>query len=143
MKIKKLVEKCHNAARNKGFYICSSCNGIDGGCPDCSYTGQQESRNIPELLMLIVSELGEAVEALRKDRHSNWEEFFSIAPYRMDLDEKEVFEECIKDTFEDEIADAIIRLFDLCGYLNIDIERNIKYKMQYNETRPVKHGKKF
>jgi len=53
------------------------------------------------------------------------------------------FKEQVKDTFEDEIADVFIRLGDLVGYLNIDIEKHIKMKMQYNATRPKLHGKEF
>lgn len=50
----------------------------------------------------------------------------------------------MKDTFEDEIADSIIRLLDLCGKNNIDIEAHIQAKMDYNATRGFKYGgKKF
>ena len=53
------------------------------------------------------------------------------------------FEALVKDSVEDEIADAFIRLFDLCGFYGIDIEAHIKAKMAYNATRPAKHGKKY
>jgi len=42
-----------------------------------------------------------------------------------------------------ELADAVIRIADLCGHLGIDLEAAIALKMDYNETRPFKHGKKF
>lgn len=42
-----------------------------------------------------------------------------------------------------ELADAVIRIADLCGHLGIDLEAAIALKMEYNETRPFKHGKKF
>lgn len=42
-----------------------------------------------------------------------------------------------------ELADAVIRIADLCGHLGIDLEAAIALKMAYNETRPFKHGKKF
>jgi hypothetical protein len=43
-----------------------------------------------------------------------------------------------------EIADAFIRLFDLCGHLVwLDIQEVIEAKMKYNESRPYLHGKKF
>lgn len=45
------------------------------------------------------------------------------------------FELYIKDTFEDEIADAIIRLLDLSAYLNIDIDKHMELKMKYNSMR--------
>lgn len=91
-------------------------------------------RNVGEMLMLVTSELGEAMEAHRKGRFANWanvkQEGFG-------------FEEGVKDSFEDEIADAIIRLLDMCGGLSIDIEKHINYKLRYNRTRPYKHGKKY
>lgn len=42
-----------------------------------------------------------------------------------------------------ELADAVIRIADLCGHMGIDLEAAIALKMDYNETRPFKHGKKF
>lgn len=47
------------------------------------------------------------------------------------------------DCFEFEIADAIIRLLDLCVGYNIDIEYFIKRKMQFNSTRNKLHGKMY
>jgi len=73
-------------------------------------------KSIPIKLMLIVTEIGEACEA---DRHG------------------------LKDLFKEEIADTFIRLGDLCGYLNIDIDHEIKRKMDINEKRPKLHGKRY
>ena len=42
-----------------------------------------------------------------------------------------------------ELADAVIRIADLCGYMGIDLAAVIREKMEYNATRPYKHGKKF
>ena len=63
-------------------------------------------------LMLVVSELGEAMEALRSDKRCNLYAlekdptfYFKERPYR--------FKFMVKDTFEDEIADAIIRLLQI------------------------------
>lgn len=95
------VRGCHEAAREKGFW--------------------EKERNTGEMLMLVVSELGEAIEAHRRGR-------FGIGK---------------KDTFEDEIADAVIRLFDLCGGLGIDLEREINWKMAFNQTRSKRHGKAY
>ena len=41
-----------------------------------------------------------------------------------------------------ELADAIIRIFDMCGEYKIDLYEAIKIKMAYNKTRPHKHGGK-
>lgn len=100
-------------------------------------------------LMLIVSELGEACEADRKNRHADFKSYDSV--YIDTLLEcgstihsgNIAFERCIKDTFEDEIADAFLRLMDLCGTMNIDIEKHIRMKAEYNKLRPTKHGKAY
>ncbi len=42
-----------------------------------------------------------------------------------------------------ELADAVIRIADLCGALHIDLERIISFKMEYNASRPYRHGKKY
>ena len=47
------------------------------------------------------------------------------------------------DTFEDELADTAIRLFDLCGGLGIDLEKQIEWKMSFNKTREKLHGKAY
>jgi len=104
-------------------------------------------RNIGEMLMLIVSELGEAMEADRKDKHADiHKHHISYETYQLHgdhLEFKESFEIYIKDTFEDEIADAIIRLLDLCAGLRIDIDWHIENKLKFNKTRPMLHGKTY
>lgn len=125
-----------------------------------------EPQPIAVKLMLIVSELGEACEADRTSKHANVKAFEAQAPIRLiDMsgrylivdssmkeyinDEmaisicKSAFENTIKDTFEDELADVFLRLMDLCGEYDIDIEKHIKLKAAYNELRPPKHGKKY
>lgn len=92
-------------------------------------------RNEGEMLMLIVSELGEAMEALRKDK---------IAPnVQGEIFEPTQFESIIKDTFQDEVADALIRILDMCGGMSIDIDYHVTAKLRYNATRERFHGKKF
>jgi len=96
MNLNEYCKECHKTAKEKGFW--------------------ERKREKPELLMLIVSELGEALEADRKGD---------------------------KENFNEEIADTFIRLFDLCGYFGIDIEKEINGKMIYNKGRPKLHGKKY
>jgi NTP pyrophosphatase (non-canonical NTP hydrolase) len=43
--------------------------------------------------------------------------------------------------FGDELADTIIRVADLAGYLGIDLGRAVHQKMRRNRERPRKHGK--
>lgn len=91
----------------------------DGG--DCE--------NIYLKLDLIHAELSEALEELRKGKGRN-EIYFE--------DGKEKPE-----GFPVEIADVFIRLFDLCGWLGIDVDYVVKLKHEYNKSRPYKHNKKF
>lgn len=107
-----------------------------------------KERNVGELLMLTTSELGEAMEAHRKGRFAKIHliEHLQMEGYTWKdspVSFKSAFEEGVKDTFEDEIADAMIRLFDIAGGLGIDIQKHIEAKLKYNETRPLLHGKKY
>jgi|688.fasta_scaffold119660_6 hypothetical protein len=96
---------------------------------------------VSQKLMLITTEIGEAMEALRDDNYS-----IILKDWHFDIEDRETkifFEDNIKNTFEDEIADSIIRLLDLSGGLNIDIQKHIDLKLKYNKTRGYKHGKQF
>ncbi|QBQ40314.1 nucleoside triphosphate pyrophosphohydrolase family protein [Sphingobacterium psychroaquaticum] len=110
--------------------------------------------NIGEALMLITSELGEALEADRKGRHVKFEEFeqaleragYCLEEFGVDHHYRlvsQIFLDLVKDTFEDEITDAMIRLFDLAGAMEIDIEQHIWTKLMYNRGRPRLHGKLY
>ncbi len=130
MNINNLIELSHSTAKEKGFW--------------------DSERNIPELLMLVVSELSEGLEALRKEHKSNPDTVSSLYnsyledPYPMDAETfKTEFQNHVKNSFEDEIADTVIRLFDLCGGLGIDLETHILLKINYNKLRGYKHGKTF
>jgi NTP pyrophosphatase (non-canonical NTP hydrolase) len=41
-----------------------------------------------------------------------------------------------------ELADIIIRVLDTCDEAGIDIEAAVRLKMEYNKTRPHRHGGK-
>jgi NTP pyrophosphatase (non-canonical NTP hydrolase) len=89
-----ITRLCHETAVEKGFW--------------------DQKRNMGEALMLIVTELAEAMESYRRQEEDN---------------------------FREELADTCIRLFDLCGGLHIDIAKEIEKKAFKNKTRPYKHGK--
>lgn len=67
------------------------------------------------MLMLVVSEISEMVEADRKCRHAD------IKGYKdcFGMTDNKMFEKYIKDTVEDELADVFIRIFDYCGALGV------------------------
>ena len=74
--------------------------------------------------MLIVSELGKALEAHRSGKRADMEQHISVGHNDSVSDAdwfKISFENCIKDTFEDEIADVVIRILDWCAYRNIGV----------------------
>lgn len=71
--------------------------------------------NIGEKLMLIVSELAEAMEGHRKNLMDD------KLPHRPML--------------EVELADALIRIFDLAGGLGLDLGGAFEEKLAYNATR--------
>ena len=101
-------------------------------------------RNVGELLMLVTSELSEAMEAHRKGKFARWDEWTKYYSHQENLEQiKSVFELHIKDTFEDEIADAVIRLLDLSAGLEIDLEKHINAKVNYNKLRKRLHGKLY
>jgi NTP pyrophosphatase (non-canonical NTP hydrolase) len=78
-------------------------------------TGQPIERNKGELLMLIVSEIAEAMEGERKDLMDD------KLPHRR--------------AAEVELADALIRIFDYCGAFGYDIEGAFWEKMRFNAAR--------
>ncbi len=73
--------------------------------------------------MLAVTELAEAVEADRKNAPDS---------HLPDFPGRDV-----------EIADTLVRLFHLAGKYNLNIYSAFMAKMEYNLSRPVKHGKEY
>ena len=97
-------------------------------------------RNVGEMLMLVVTELSEGLEAHRSGKICTESDKVAVLESE---DMAQSFKMNVKDTFEDELADAIIRILDICGGLGIDIDFHIRMKLMYNATRPYKHGKSY
>ena len=132
MDLNKLIKEAHANAIEKGFYECHECGGVGEvrdnfqgcDCHNCNGTGIDQNKNIPELLMLVITEISEAVEALRCEKFADWESYNTWIKEPESYLPTNTFELYIKDTFEDEIADVFIRLADLCGYLGVEIDEN-------------------
>ena len=100
LSIPELVIIIHDNARAKGFW--------------------DKDRDIATMLMLIVSEAAEAMEA---DRNNI----------------PEGTEGCLSE----ELADIIIRTLDMAAGLKLDIGAAIVKKIKKNKTRQHMHGKKY
>lgn len=70
---------------------------------------------IASKLMLIVTEVAESMEGLRKDLQDD-----KLPQYKM------------RDV---ELADAVIRIFDLCGGLGVPLAEIIDAKLEFNSQR--------
>jgi len=95
------------------------------------HTGEPIKRNVGELLMLATSELAEAMEGHRKGLMDD------KLPHRT--------------MFEVELADCLIRIFDMAGGLGLDLGGAFVEKMEHNahradhkvEQRRAAGGKKY
>lgn len=105
-----------------------------------------KDRNLGEMLMLVTSELVEALEAARHGQFADTKLMASEAREIENLpDDKfyEAYKEKVKESFECEIADAFIRLFDLAGGMGVNLDYFIRTKARFNRLRPYRHGKQF
>ena len=118
--INELTKVVHKNAKDKGFHA---------GPAD-----------IPRMLCLIHSEVSEALEADRIENRADLTKLHHGDPIE---EWNQKFREHVKDTFEDELADIVIRVMDLAGLEGIDLEAHILAKIQYNSTREDQHGKRY
>lgn len=137
MELKTIVQNAHSSACLKGFW--------------------DKPKEIGTQLMLITSELGEALDADREGRHANLETFYKRLQELNDSvpqdhpDREKILNENfintfklhVKDTVADELADALIRICDTAGGNAIDLQEHVLLKMRYNATRARMHGKAY
>lgn len=135
MEIKTLVEKAHENAVRHGFW--------------------EVPLPFGTAIALIHSELSEALEEDRAGNPCIW--FYCTEGTDLHPCNSQDESDCLMYDKENlckykgkkpegvavELADAVIRIADLCGHLGIDLDAVIEMKMAYNESRPYKHGKKF
>jgi hypothetical protein len=137
MDIKRYIEEAHENFVSAGEYRCLECGGggdfpdPDGGaewhCKHCNGTGIDPRKNIGELLMRIVGELCNAEEAHREDRFAKESKYCNFENIYQDINgimmlNYILFENNFANTYEDHIAMAFIKIFDLCGYLEIIVQ---------------------
>lgn len=83
-------------------------------------------------LMLIVTEVAEAAEGLRKQEPVHYMEYKN--------ESEEYGKPC---GLANELADIVLRTAELATCMHIDLEDAIKRKAEYNATRPPGHGGKI
>jgi hypothetical protein len=125
--MKKLISQVHGASKSRGLWR----------------TGQDTS----EAIGLVIAGAYKAEEALKNKYYSDstiteglyqdtqinlWDDEYNI----MDGPWKRSFESSVKSSIEDSLADVAIALLDLCGALEIDLEKHVDLKMMYNSMRP-------
>lgn len=96
-------------------------------------------------LMLVVSELSEALEADRKSQDATARANVAREALNIQDDEefKEFYTKNIKGTINEELVDANIRLNDINGGYSLDLENHQAAKLRFNALREYRHGKKY
>lgn len=104
-----LTKVCHGASYDAGWW--HDKKGQDQTAPHI----MEEQNLVPVKISLIHSEISEGLEGYRKNKMDDH------LPHRKNL--------------EVELADAVIRIFDLAGALRFDLGTAIAEKMTYNAQR--------
>jgi NTP pyrophosphatase (non-canonical NTP hydrolase) len=110
MTIFELLEESNTTAHAKGWW-------------------DNPERNFGEQLMLMVTELAEAMEDYRLN---------GLTPEKLLR-----IENGKPEGIAAEFADVFIRVADTCRQYNIPLEKALELKSDYNRTRPYRHGNKL
>lgn len=102
----------------------------------------EDERGLPEIIALCHSELSEALEEYRKGRPMAyvWRPTDYPGYYEEDVAKWRPGEK--PEGIAVEMIDCIIRILDYLAHAGVDVDELLKRKMDYNETRPYRHGGK-
>ena len=126
---KEIQSAVHNLAKEKGWHDVDS--------------------SLTERIMLVVTELAEAVESIRRNEPPVWQKgktkdplageqaLIRLMPISQEWDSNVKPEGVLT-----ELADAVIRIMDICEAQGWDLEQAIKLKHTYNKSRSYRHGGK-
>lgn len=90
--LKQLMTKAYETAKAKGFY--------------------KSDLDINQALMLIITEMGETIQAQRHNRHGSLEDYNKW----LGVSKEQAYEESLEGTMESEFADIAIRIISLLGW---------------------------
>ena len=101
----------------------------------CNKGFHDEKKSDEHYLMLVITEIAEAVQADRKGRRADRERYDYAVDRGMCNDIEECFERYIKNSIEDELADIVIRLLDFCGMNGYSFDHRLALPEEYFMTR--------
>lgn len=119
MNIADWQRQVHQLAREKGWWDGARTDSKGRACVDRAET----IADLLSKLALVHSEVSEAVEAAR------------LGALGLDVSTGK------PEGMVVELADAVIRIMDLCEAMGLDLEGAIAAKTEYNRGRPYRHGK--
>ena len=113
---------------------------INDLCETCNKMSVSKGfNNTPgEEIALMHSELSEALEEIRKDKPMH---MVYASGYCLNSDGTVSIANNKPEGVPIELADCVIRIMHFCGKYGINLEAAIQQKLDYNMTRPFKHGK--
>lgn len=110
MDIHTLIEASHTLGKDRGFW--------------------EIDKDLREEMLYIFSNVGDIAKSFKKNKRADWESyekrFISLENHdesskHFIIAKRNLYKEYIKDTFEDEIANVILRITDLIGGKKIDL----------------------
>lgn len=90
----------------------------------------EDEPSFPQIIALCHSELSEALQEYRNNPHE---------PIYTETDEGRSKPSGVYY----EMVDCLLRILDYFGHQKVNVDALVKTKMEYNETRPYKHGGKY